>query len=295
MDMTKLLIAVSAVALTAAAAPPPDEAAPPAQVALYGVYTNVPLISNGFVFVGHQYLDAPYRVTQQGLRIYVNDRLVDQVHALAPPPTVTSPPAVPATLTTNSSIISDELYAYLRELAFYVRQNVPHDQQYEEHIRLIALLPCIQSTNCNLGSARLTIRSYRGEELVIGLQPLGRRGIETVADAQRALRNTREYFERSLQDGNALFICAGGSSRIELPVMMVKDMLPPILLLRNRNIKNVPSQSIVSAQAQSLMEAGLALQENMFPDLLTNFTASSQLDQRIQEMILRAQEDQPEE
>jgi hypothetical protein len=269
----------------AQAAPHPEEAPSPNQLAQYGMVTNVATLTNGFVFIGSHYLDAPYHVTQQGLGVYINDRLVDRVCVLAPVQSITSPPTIPASVSTNTILYSDEVCAYRQQVTLYCKQNMPPEEEYSKKIELLRLLPCVREIVYNETTTEYTMRSFRGEELCGILKPLGRKGIESTQDALQALARMRCYYEQSIHAGQVIMFAKGGSTRMQIPPMAVKRELPAILLLRNRNIKSAAPESRVSAQAQAVAQAGLRIDEKILPDLLTNFTASTQLEQRIGELL----------
>jgi hypothetical protein len=270
---------------TAVAVAAPHDGSDAAELAQYGSVTNVSIVTNGFVFVGNAYLDSPYRVTQEGLCIYINDELMDRVSVLSCVPSVTSPPPVPASIATNTSIFSDEVCGYSQQVTFYRIQNFSLEEGYAKEIALMRLLPCISRIDYNPTTTRCTLHSWRGEELTGLLRPAGRKGIQSRKDALAALGRTRSYFEQALAEGQVIIVAKGGGTRMQIPPMAVKRELPAILMLRNRNIASTPVDGRPQAQAQALARVGLRIDPRLFPDLLTNLTASAQLEERITLLI----------
>ena len=63
--------------------------------------------------------------------------------------------------------------------------------------------------------------------------------------------------------------------------------LSAILKLRNKNIANLPpGKQRLQAQAGEVAAQGPNLHPHMFQNLLTNFVASPQLEERIQKLLL---------
>lgn len=257
----------------------------PDDVAAYGVVTNVPVITNGFVFIGNEYVDAPYEVTQKGLGIFINGHQIDRVWVLPPPPRVEKEPMLPQGITTNTLFMSDTVLDYVHQVADYCVQHYDAEQSIEKTVELYRRLPCVSRVDYDSGSRKMIVYSFSGETNTRVMLPSARGALRERNDVVRSLDRTRSYYETALREGRAIFLVKQGSSRQELPASVVRRRLPAILLLRNRNIRSAPAHERASKQSEALAHAGLRLNPGLLPDLLTNFTASSQLEQRIELML----------
>jgi len=198
-----------------------------AELEAYDVITNVEPISTGFVFYDHAYIDAPYRVTQRGVSVYINDIKVYSfpLYALFPSPTQA-------------------------ELAMATSPPPPN------------------------------------------VHVVTRRGVETVEEAVGQARTWRRSFESSLMAGRMLVISKNTSALYSCGGDKAKRHLQAILTLRTKEPAQ-PGAPQMQTQGAALHDAGFRLHYECFPGLMTNFTASPQLEQRIQEMLSKEQE--PEE
>ena len=255
------------------------------ELAAYGAVTNVSVISNGFVFIGNEYVDAPYEVTQKGLGIFINGHQVGRVSVLPPSPRVDKEPMLPQGITTNTLFISDAVFEYVHQVGYYCDQHFDSEQSIEKTVELYRRLPCVRSIDYDSGSRKMIVYSFSGETNTRVVLSSARSALREKNDVMRELDTTRNYYQRALQEGRAIFLVKQGGSWQELPASVAKRHLPAILLLRNKNIKNAPAQEQASKQSEALAHAGLRLNPGLLPDLLTNFTASSQLDERIEKML----------
>ncbi len=109
---------------------------PDLKIETFGSHLDSEEINDGFLFIGNEYIDAPYKVTSKGLGIFVNDRLVDRIHLPSYYGLEDADPIMPTNITENTSIYDPVYKKYMFQKFNYIEMHYPN-QNIEKKLRYI--------------------------------------------------------------------------------------------------------------------------------------------------------------
>jgi len=257
------------------------------KIETFGSRLNHESIQNGFLFIDNEYIDAPYKVTSKGLGIYVNDRLVDRIYL---PPYYgqeelgNTNPAMPTNITESTSIYDPIYKKYMKHKFAFIRKKYPN-QYIEKKIEVYKSLPNIKKIEMTDQSGIIILYTNKEGSIRTNINPHGRRVKTDFNSITQRIERLRKFYIKNLKDEDVLFVNKRGGMKKGFAKNPRK--LSAILKLRNKNITNLPSgKQRLQAQAGEVANQGLNLDTNMYQNLLTNFVASPQLEERIQNLIL---------
>ena len=253
----------------------------------FGSRLDAAPINNGFLFIENEYIDTPYKVTSKGLGIYVNNRLVDKIHL---PPYYgyenlgNTDPVMPTNITKNTSRYDPVYKKYIQHKFAFVRKNYPN-QLIEKKIEIYQSLPNIEKVEMTESSGIIIVHTYKEGPVRTNINIHGRRVKTDINSITQRVEHSRQFYIRNLKAKHVLFVNACGGMKKGFANNPTK--LSKILKLRNKNIANLPhGKQRLQAQADEVTTQGLNLSPDMHENLLTNFVASPQLEERIQNLMI---------
>jgi hypothetical protein len=240
----------------------------------YGVQEGKP-IDAGFVFFDGRYIEAPYVVARKGLCVYINETLVFR-HA---GPVAVFPgdvdPQLPPDLTQDTSFYDKSFSDYMRQKVAYVQKHFKREEEIKIMEQVYRGLPCVTEAHLDAEVPTiLHITTFRGESIPIGLDPPRRKAPQDKASVLAQVEGVRKNYEERLHKGDCFFLFDAGG-RISFGAARVAQCLPRIAeILR--------SQAPTDVKVKKLQQEGMPdLKSGSFAKLITSFSASSQLDERL--------------
>lgn len=236
-------------------------------------------IEKGFMFVNGQYLDAPYIVSRRGLGIFINGLLISKPYVWPKPAAteVTEDPNLPIWVVRQSKF--EDVRNYITEKHRYLLSKYMEPEVIEKMIKHIKELPCVEKVVV-VRDTSIDAYMFSGEkcciELSSGLFSRSRKVKHDKHFIIDRLEHKRHHFENVLSQGACFFISNGGETA--LPASLTVKHLPNI-------VRIVRSSKSMQAKLQEIRDSGLSIfnSEN-FSDFVTSFSASSQLEQRLEKL-----------
>lgn len=258
----------------------------------FGVTIGEP-VDHGFVFFDGRYIGAPYVVTRKGLAIFVNETMLDAPSVKWPQPQPdpeygTLDPELPASIGQDTISWNRELNDYIRAKTAFILTNsdtldIPHLQ-----LALYKSLPNVTDAAFDNASHPTLIRvdwsDGRFDNILI--HPLTRKPMTVDRDAiLERLNEVRQNYEDNLKSGSA-YLLFSKSGRIAMGSGSARKKLPQL-------IEILRSDKSDEEKFAELHQAGwVGITPTTCGKLVTNFSASPQLEQRLDEAIQRhAQKD----
>lgn len=242
-------------------------------------------INDGFVFVGGQYLDAPYIVTRKGLAILINDKIVEPPTSWPPleMPSGDFDPAIPNEINKQTSFRDETFNDYIREKITYVQKHYTPEEESRIMEQLYRGLPFVKEAKIDEKYPDiLHITTFKGETYPIGLKPPRREIKYDRESTLRRVESLQKYFKEWLERGDCLIFSKG--SRVHIGAGEVIEQLPKLLKISR-------SPKLTKEKFKAAQEANLSyINEESFPDMVTNFSASPQLEKRLNELTEKAQQ-----
>lgn len=272
-------------ARTAARAKKPD-----LHVDEFGTMVGEP-VSNGFVFIDGAYVDAPYVVTRKGLAVFINDKMI-QAPAPWPPPQEEPTqkfvdPKLPASVNENTSQFDPVLVRYLSYKSAYIRSHYPKGKALRLLRDVYADLPCVQRAGLDARRPVILIVTWSdGETDRVRLIPFeGRQPVKLDKEGVlKRLESERRMYEERLEKGDYyMFFSEGG--KITGGSQGSRELLPRIVSI-------LRSAKSAEAKLREVQQAGLSVvNSESFTSIVTQFSASEQLEKRLQDVVRSRQED----
>ena len=253
------------------------------------------VISNGFVFFMGRYIEAPYAIKRDGLAILINGVKVYELYAPTTEPLVD--PIMPVTITENSTF--EEIRKYLQKKIRYIIENYPGVVVTQKRVELYLSLPCVESVTTLSPKYlnRLVVTFKDGKQVRIYNGLPWPKDYETREDYLKSVEVEKKYYEKYLKENTALFIYA---KNIYSPMASRSVKKELQLMVETLRSSKPLGQKKLILQKMSRLPTGEASLQQYYP-LLTNFYASSQLDERLSALIEQDQiapvteQDLPEE
>lgn len=249
-------------------------------------------VDQGFVFFDGQYIEAPYIVARKGLAIFVNETMLDPPNVKWPPPQPNPEygafdPELPASISRNTISWDSELIDYIRAKNAYIVTN--RDAQDIPHLKL-ALYKTLPNVNgAEFDNAThptlITVTWSDGRVDNILIHPPTRKPITLDRDAiLERLNENRQNYEDNLKSGSG-YLLFSKSGRIAIGSASARTKLP-------RLIEILRSEKTDEEKFAELHKAGwVGITPTTCAKLVTNFSASPQLEQRLDEAIHRHTEE----
>ncbi len=243
-------------------------------------------INSGFVFINGEYVEYPYIISRQGFKICINDKKVyEWTQWPLPTKSIEIDHGVPKELTEKSSL-DDVLHNEIVDKKFrYLCQHFPEEIVMKKMIEYYKILPpvrgVVQKDNFE---CMIVIHLKNGESATIDLSPPSPDSVSSgnfrEKNVLEVLGETEEDYVQQLRNGDTIFFFPAcdfsfGKEKTERNLKLVVEIL---------RSKREVSQKINLLQRLDILPPDPA----PFASLLNSFKASSQLDQRIEEMLKNA-------
>jgi len=243
----------------------------------FGVTKGEP-VDKGFVFIDGKYVDAPYVVERRGLALFVNEVMiqmpavyVDDTGEIAP-----TDPTIPQSITRKTSAHDSAFQEYYHKKALFLARDHSPKEASALMRQALGSLPCVKRLQDDSTDPESTMVTFQnGETQRIKLTLLSGRRVRM--DRDTVLRNLelqRQNYQQRLQKGDSFFFASGGG-RISFSHGKTREILANLIQILRSN----KSQDAKFAELRS---RGLPMvSKDNFGSLVTNFHASSQLDERV--------------
>ncbi len=246
----------------------------------YGSMRGTP-IDKGFVFIGGKYIEAPYRVERRGLGIFINNIMIQQPYYIPQKeyPGDVNPP-MPGEITSESSINDEIVNNYLSKKSAYLRKH----KSGEELINLME--QCYR----NLPFITEVVRDNESPHVIHIKTNEGLRSRSLILMSGRKVKNDRQsvinrfdsirkHFQKTLEEGACHFFKKNGG-RTRMSAGSASEKLPRI-------IKILRSGKTAKQKLQEFKKANINFNNETVKELISNYSASPQLEARIEELINR--------
>ena len=173
-------------------------------------------VTNGWVFVGGEYLQLPYSISRNENRLLVNDRFIELLFDWPPIAGITygtksSPPSVPTGINASTTKHAPEVKQYLFDSIDYCIHE-DFSNRTEVVASLMRRLPCVASARPATPSQIVVEWTATGSDgILIGVYPeeLAVRGFElsmdNLFDYLELVDGEVEYLASDLQNGEYVF------------------------------------------------------------------------------------------
>ncbi len=243
-------------------------------------FTTSHPISNGFVFIEGQYIEAPYVVSRKGLTACVNDRVIADYAPLikgmlsVPKKFKYDRPVIPPDLSTNAGPNDPGFKDYMSKLQSHLI-SIESKNLADEMVKDLKGLPCVEDVVplSNHGVVAITFKN--GEVENARLVPFGRKPAITpdtvVEHVSRACQN---YVER-LEKGDFYSFSNGGSRIHTFSAGTAKKAMPNIVkVLRSSQDDEEKAEELASMLGMS------EIPKEQTHTFIQNIAPSKQLDER---------------
>lgn len=237
-------------------------------------------VTDGFVFVEGRYLDAPYVVTRRGLAIFINGEMVRRPLPWPPkqrgPLSVTALPRLPASVTRDTLMYDKAYKDYERRLHLYLRGHLRPDARAAAFLEAYRKIPCVKEVKYDPARPNcVTVTLFDGNTYNATIDDFIPGDREEKVDKQSILERverTRTRLEEKLARGDCYFFSKGG--HFTFSKITARKMLPPIVrILRSDEPDDVKFKKLQTAGHRVVTKESF--------DIVTNFSASPQLEQRM--------------
>lgn len=241
-------------------------------------------INSGFVFLNGKYIDAPYVVTRKGLALFLNDKMIEPPIRWPPPAAVKNEniidPKLSAAITKNTSPFDPLLVKYIGEKNAYINLHYPPKEIVKLLLKTFQELPCVD--NAEIDSKRPEIAIVRwhdgSSDRIRLLQFEGREPLKYDKESILGLlEGQRKNFEERLKKGDTYFLFDKGG-KITFGEQNTRDLLL-------RLIEILESKESFEIKLNLVHEIMPYVNKDTFASIVTDFSASPQLKERLQELI----------
>ena len=247
------------------------------------VFTTSSPISNGFVFVEGQYLDAPYVVSRKGLSIFINETLIQDYSLLKlkelPPPERTRP-IFPSNISTNADPNDPVVGEYLYRMGNFLTAKLGRTEAANEMISILKTLPFIREVSRDPSSDTCAIVTFRnGHTVNMGLLPFTRKPAVTPANVVVFVSSGCQYYKKCFEEGDFYSFSAKGNRIHTFSAGTAKEVLPNL-------VKVLRSSQNDEAKAKELIDMlGVEpIPREHWGAFVTNLSTSKQLDDRVMDL-----------
>jgi len=246
-------------------------------------FTTSQPISNGFVFVEGQYVEAPYVVSRKDLAIYINDRLIANYAPLVKelPVPEKDRPVYPSNISINAGPNDEVVTKYFNRLQNYLLVTKTRGETVDEMEKVMKTLPCIKEIRRDPGNSECVIITYlNGKTENRGLVPPHRKPAITPANAvEYVSRDCRNYMNR-LQDGVVYSFSAKGSRKHSFGANIAKEVLPGVVKVLHSSLDDE-----TKAKQLSDMLGMAAIPKEQASAFVNNISPPKQLAERVETLL----------
>lgn len=242
------------------------------------VFTASQPISNGFVFVEGQYVEAPYVVSRKNLEIYINDRLIADYAPLVKevPKPEKERPVVPSDITAQSTPYDKNVVNYVVRMQTYLSSHYKRDEIADEMEKMYRGLPYVKSVHRNADKTSATVTYMDGNTINENLIPFARKPAITPENAvEYVSRDCRNYADR-LRDGVVYSFSAKGSRKHSFGANTAKEVLPGVVkVLRSSQDDETKAKQLADMLGMA------AIPKEQVNTFVKELSPSKQLDERV--------------
>jgi len=233
-------------------------------------------VSKGFVFLDGKYLDAPYTVTRKGLAVFINDKMIE--------PPIPWPvdvllgdedPLLPAEINEETSIYDEITSRYLSQKFAYLRKHYNRERECQIMEQALRNLPFVTEAILDEKDRDiLHITTTQGETVPMLLHSMRGRMPDYDRDSVlKRVETKQKYFHDALENNSCYFLSSTRGSRTHLSANSVANKLPHM-------VEILRSGKSIEKKSQQIQE----LQINISNDEIINFSASPQLEARLNKL-----------
>ncbi|HUS45417.1 MAG TPA: hypothetical protein VM219_05240 [Phycisphaerae bacterium] len=248
-------------------------------------------VDSGFIFFDGRYIDAPYTVSQRGRRLFVNEVMIYQWDRWPLPDLrVDEDPGYPPGLT-EKSIMDDVIKGNSENSPWqrkgrYLDQHFPPDVARQKLADWFRGLPFVESVEFVGRTSNIKIKMKNGKEQGVGLSPPPAESSYswhfTNKDIVKGLEYDRNKYEAYLKKGKAVFIFSKGHPVTMIRKKAARDLGLMTEILRSDRTKE---EKIDLLQRMEFLRPPSMGGNEMFMPLITQFQASEQLEERIDQLV----------
>ena len=243
------------------------------------IFTNSQPISNGFVFVEGQYVDAPYVVSRKNLAIYINDQFIANYAPLVTeiPKPEDMRPTLPADITKDTTLYDKSLKAYMTRMGTYLSSHYGRSELADEMEKIFRNLPCVKEVKRNPDKTSAMVTYTDGHTINENLIPFTRKPVITPTNAvEYVSKICRDYAER-LEKGDFYSFSHKGNRIHTFGAGVAKEVLPNVVKV----LRSSQDDEVKAKQLADLL--GLSpISKEQAGAFVTNLCPSKRLDERVQ-------------
>lgn len=235
------------------------------------------IITKGFVFIDGVYIDAPYQITTKGGSVYVNGKRIKKyITSKRKEYSGDDDPKMPDNITKYTSIYDEAFGDYIRRKIAYVQKHYTREQECRIMESVYRSLPFVKEAHLDAKNPRtLHIITFKGERDSIGLISPRRRASMSASELAEA---DKINLEKRLPMGDCYFFFSRGG-HITCGEGRALEILPKLIAVLK---SNKPEKE----KFEGVRKAGLeAVNKDTFSSLVTNFSASPQLEERLNKLL----------
>ncbi len=256
-------------------------------------------ISNGFVFVGGHYLDAPYLIKREGVAVFINEELVATLAEWPPLDLrVYEKPELPKDLNKESTFadienVTNRFDGFIPRIWRYYHQHFPSQEAMDRIAAECASLPFVKKMTRQDGF--IILETFSGYKRRIRIDEDDIQGAlfppPTKEVIVASVNDYGEHIRKMLEEGCALFFFTNGQQQALSPQMVAKELPFIVKLLNSDQTSEVKLQKLCDLQLLN------AYKSTRWVDFVKRFRGSEQLGDRIEDMHvdIRAWEEKRQE
>jgi hypothetical protein len=237
-------------------------------------------VDEGFVFIDGQYIDSPYIVVRKELAIFINDRMIahpirweNQTSSLG-----VVDPKLPSEINKETSLFDEAFREYIRHKIAYIQKNYTRDDERQKMQEVYTKLPFVKEAKIDQKDHDLLhIKTFKEDVDTIRLTVPRRKSLFNKEDLLKQSNAQRKNYEKRLRKGDCYFFFSGGG-HITAGSAWVTEKLPGV-------VKILRSTKSHTAKINELEKEGLPINTEPFSDIVTNFVATPQLENRLNRLI----------
>jgi len=273
----------------ASATGPTSAPAPALHVEEFGITDGAP-VDRGFVFFDGRYIEAPYAVRRKGLSVFIGDVMVEGPARWplpgAGPTSEVVDPEVPPAADANTSQFDPAVTEYVGLKLAYLEKHYSRDEIAGRMAEAYRQLPCVRSAVVQ-DAVNLSVTWSSGNVDRVCLFPPSRGAAwhdkESLLEVYERMR---ENYEKRLKAGTVFFLFSAGGQTTMSEATSVVALPPVVAILRSGMTRE---QKFAALQAKGWIDVVPELGPGR---LVTDFQASPQLEERLNETIRRYEEEQ---
>lgn len=242
-------------------------------------------IPSGFVFVDGRYIEAPYVVSRSNSEVSVNNVVVRKLDPVPAPDVPREDPGPPIELTEESTLNHLKHSAGVLKKFRYLHHRFSEDTAMRKMAEYYKDIPCVAEVSLkepdNFRFLEITLKNGECGNIDVSGPSPGSVSSEGLSERKVASRldRYRHRLENRLEKGDCFFLFSRGGELSFGKRKAAKDLKLIVDILRSdRDVR----------QKTSLLEKLSVLPPKSSPSfskLITNFHASPQLDQRVDQLI----------